>query len=189
MSFSTNVLSMVRATVPNHPKFASRAVPAVARQGRLPRNECRSKSACGRRCEIVALTIQNIVITLFERSNTGCNGTGCNRRHVLNRFVVKAEEERKVVYNKEFGYSRKDVIILSVGILAVGYAMYYGLQALGVEQGMAGSYTQFIIFVVMTVGWVGSYIFRVATKVCPFLVCPWLWLCGRCIVGGLRDHS
>jgi hypothetical protein len=30
--------------------------------------------------------------------------------------------------NKEFGYSRKDVILIGVGLIALGYAMYYGLQ-------------------------------------------------------------
>jgi len=28
----------------------------------------------------------------------------------------------------EFGYSRKDIILLGVGLIGLGYAMYYGLQ-------------------------------------------------------------
>lgn len=31
--------------------------------------------------------------------------------------------------NTEFGYSRKDVIIIGVGLIGAGYALYYGLQA------------------------------------------------------------
>lgn len=31
-------------------------------------------------------------------------------------------------YNSEFGYSRKDVILIGGGILGLGYGMYYGLQ-------------------------------------------------------------
>ena len=48
------------------------------------------------------------------------------------------EEASGVVYNKEFGYSRKDVILIGVGLIAFGYALYYGLQANGMEAGYAG---------------------------------------------------
>lgn len=30
--------------------------------------------------------------------------------------------------NTEFGYSRKDIILLGVGLIGLGYALYYGLQ-------------------------------------------------------------
>ena len=30
--------------------------------------------------------------------------------------------------NTEFGYSRKDIILLGAGLIAFGYALYYGLQ-------------------------------------------------------------
>lgn len=30
--------------------------------------------------------------------------------------------------NTEFGYSRKDVILIGAGMIGAGYAMYYGLQ-------------------------------------------------------------
>jgi len=49
------------------------------------------------------------------------------------------EEASGVVYNKEFGYSRKDVILIGVGLIAFGYALYYGLQANGMEAGYAGN--------------------------------------------------
>ena len=48
------------------------------------------------------------------------------------------QDERPVKYNTEFGYSRKDVILIGVGLIALGYALYYGLQATGMEAGMAG---------------------------------------------------
>lgn len=67
-------------------------------------------------------------------------------------------------YNKEFGYSRKDVILIGVGITALGYGMYYGLQATGMEPGMAGNYVQLFVILGMSLGWIGSYLFRVATK-------------------------
>lgn len=73
-------------------------------------------------------------------------------------------EDKNVKYNKEFGYSRKDVILIGVGITALGYGMYYGLQATGMEPGMAGNYVQLFVILGMSLGWIGSYLFRVATK-------------------------
>lgn len=70
-----------------------------------------------------------------------------------------------VQYNKEFGYSRKDVILIGAGILALGCGSYYGLQAAGVEAGMAGNFVQLFVILGISLGWVGSYLYRVATKV------------------------
>lgn len=41
---------------------------------------------------------------------------------------------------------------------------YYGLQAAGVDAGSAGNWVQLTIFCALTFGWVGSYLWRVATK-------------------------
>lgn len=65
---------------------------------------------------------------------------------------------------QEFGYSRKDICIIGAGLVALGYFLYYGLQALGFEAGAAGNWVQLIIFLGICVGWVGSYIWRVGTK-------------------------
>jgi hypothetical protein len=62
--------------------------------------------------------------------------------------------------NTEFGYSRKDVILIGVGLIAFGYILYYGLQASGMDAGMAGNWVQLIIFLGICVGWIGSYLFR-----------------------------
>jgi hypothetical protein len=73
--------------------------------------------------------------------------------------------ERKVVYNTEFGYSRKDIFLIGGGLIALGYVMYYGLQATGMEAGIAGNWVQAIIFMGICVGYISTYIYRVATKV------------------------
>eukprot|EP00983_Pelagomonas_calceolata_P046685 1140294-Pelagomonas_calceolata.AAC.4 len=74
-------------------------------------------------------------------------------------------QERPVKYNTEFGYSRKDVTLICAGLIALGYALYYGLQAAGMDAGMAGNWVQLAIFVGICIGWVSTYLFRVATKV------------------------
>ncbi|KAK9824533.1 hypothetical protein WJX72_011140 [[Myrmecia] bisecta] len=64
----------------------------------------------------------------------------------------------------EFGYSRKDVLLIGGGLIGLGYAMYYGLQAIGVSPGMAGNVVQLVIFLGICIGWISSYLFRVANK-------------------------
>jgi hypothetical protein len=78
---------------------------------------------------------------------------------------AEPEQERQVVYNKEFGYSRKDVLIIIVALIALGVFMYEGLQAAGMSPGMAGNWVQLVIFMGICVGWVSTYLWRVANKV------------------------
>lgn len=66
----------------------------------------------------------------------------------------------------QFGYTRKDVIVLGVGILGFGYALYYGLQAAGYDALVAGNIVQIFVFLGIGVGYISTYIFRVANKVC-----------------------
>lgn len=96
-------------------------------------------------------------------------GQGSWARTTLRQSVVvradSNEQGSNVKYNTEFGYSRKDVLLICGGLIALGYALYYGLQALGMEAGYAGNWVQLIIFMGICVGWVSTYIYRVATKV------------------------
>lgn len=71
---------------------------------------------------------------------------------------------RTSVYNTEFGYTRKDIFLLGAGLIALGYVMYYGLQATGMDAGMAGNWVQLTIFLGICVGYVSTYVYRVATK-------------------------
>jgi hypothetical protein len=78
----------------------------------------------------------------------------------------------------QFGYTRKDVILLGGGIIGFGYALYYGLQAAGVDSLVAGNFVQLFVFLGIGVGYISTYLFRVANKVCCFLV---LFILGLCL--------
>ncbi|CAD7700555.1 unnamed protein product [Ostreobium quekettii] len=76
----------------------------------------------------------------------------------------RPEQETPVKYNTEFGYSRKDVIIICLGVAVAGYAVYYGFQAAGVDALVAGPWTSAVVVAGLLFGWVSTYFFRVATK-------------------------
>ncbi len=76
-------------------------------------------------------------------------------------------ELRTLEIAPQFGYTRKDVILLGGGIIGFGYALYYGLQAAGVDSLVAGNVVQLFVFLGIGVGYISTYLFRVANKVCP----------------------
>ncbi|KAL3687760.1 hypothetical protein R1sor_014069 [Riccia sorocarpa] len=63
-----------------------------------------------------------------------------------------------------FGYTRKDVILIGVGLLAAGYGLKYSLEAFGFDSARAGNAVQLIMVLGLTVGWISSYVFRVSNK-------------------------
>eukprot|EP00740_Mantoniella_antarctica_P017955 CAMPEP_0198696106 /NCGR_PEP_ID=MMETSP1468-20131203/299853_1 /TAXON_ID=1461545 /ORGANISM="Mantoniella sp, Strain CCMP1436" /LENGTH=203 /DNA_ID=CAMNT_0044452171 /DNA_START=31 /DNA_END=642 /DNA_ORIENTATION=+ len=73
-------------------------------------------------------------------------------------------EDGETVAKQPFGYTRKDIIIIGVGTTVAGAAMYYGLKAGGVSDIWAGNIVQLTFVLGLTIGWVGSYIGRVANK-------------------------
>lgn len=78
---------------------------------------------------------------------------------------AQGDDEKNVTYNDEFGYSRKDIILIGVGLIGMGFFLNWLLQSVfQMDAIMAGNYAQLIIFVGLCVGWIGSYLFRVATK-------------------------
>ncbi len=59
----------------------------------------------------------------------------------------------------EFGYNRKDVILICTAPLLGGYLTYYGLQKfLGLNPIEAGNYVQVIFVFVLCVGWCATYV-------------------------------
>lgn len=63
-----------------------------------------------------------------------------------------------------FGYTRKDVILIGVGITAFGYGLKYGLEAFGVDPLRAGNVVQITMVAGLTIAWVASYVLRVSNK-------------------------
>ncbi|XP_051226351.1 uncharacterized protein [Lolium perenne] len=65
---------------------------------------------------------------------------------------------------KEFGYSRKDVLLIGVGVTLLGYGLKSGLEFVGLDPLQAGNFVQLFVVLGMTVGWISSYMIRVANK-------------------------
>ncbi|CAN1180241.1 hypothetical protein LINPERHAP2_LOCUS34667 [Linum perenne] len=63
-----------------------------------------------------------------------------------------------------FGYTRKDVILIGVGLILLGYGMKSGLELIGFDNFQAGNIVEVILVLGLTVGWIYSYIFRVSNK-------------------------
>ncbi|KAL9263654.1 hypothetical protein AKJ16_DCAP13412 [Drosera capensis] len=63
-----------------------------------------------------------------------------------------------------FGYTRKDVLLIGVGVTVLGFVLKYGLEFLGVDPLQAGNVVQLVLVLGLTVGWISTYIFRVSNK-------------------------
>ncbi|XP_057791523.1 uncharacterized protein LOC131008606 isoform X2 [Salvia miltiorrhiza] len=63
-----------------------------------------------------------------------------------------------------FGYSRKDVILIGVGLTAAGIGLKSGLEYIGVDPLQAGNVVQLVLVLGLTIGWISTYIFRVSNK-------------------------
>ncbi|KAF3791414.1 hypothetical protein EJ110_NYTH08257 [Nymphaea thermarum] len=63
-----------------------------------------------------------------------------------------------------FGYTRKDVLLIGLGITVVGVALKSGLEFVGVDSLQAGNVVQLVVVLGLTVGWISTYMFRVSNK-------------------------
>lgn len=63
-----------------------------------------------------------------------------------------------------FGNTRKDVLIIGVGVTVAGFALKYGLEFGGLEPAQAGNVVQITFVLGLMLAWAGTYIFRVGNK-------------------------
>ena len=63
-----------------------------------------------------------------------------------------------------FFYTRAGVIAIGVGVTGAGFALYYGLQANGVDPIWAGNIVQLTFVGGLSLAWVASYVLRVMNK-------------------------
>ncbi|MED6156037.1 hypothetical protein PIB30_010962 [Stylosanthes scabra] len=63
-----------------------------------------------------------------------------------------------------FGYTRKDVLLIGLGVTFLGVALKTGLEFVGVDPLQAGNVVQLVLVLGLTIGWISTYIFRVSNK-------------------------
>nr|GLL31995.1 uncharacterized protein LOC109161125 [Ipomoea trifida] len=63
-----------------------------------------------------------------------------------------------------FGYTRKDVLLIGLGVTVAGYGLKGGLEFFGVDSLQAGNVVQLVLVLGLTVGWISTYVFRVSNK-------------------------
>eukprot|EP00250_Pteridium_aquilinum_P026435 c33009_g1_i1 orf=355-963(-) len=88
--------------------------------------------------------------------------------HTLRRtsipLCIRSESNGETDEKTPFGYTRKDVLLIGLGLTAVGVGLKYGLEFLGVDSLRAGNVVQLVMVLGLTVGWISTYVFRVSTK-------------------------
>ncbi|XP_038979982.1 uncharacterized protein LOC103709114 [Phoenix dactylifera] len=72
----------------------------------------------------------------------------------------KSSDQEKV----PFGYTRKDVLLIGLGVTVLGVGLRYGLEFGGVDPLQAGNVVQLVMVLGLTVGWISTYLFRVSNK-------------------------
>ncbi|EFJ21764.1 hypothetical protein SELMODRAFT_176005 [Selaginella moellendorffii] len=63
-----------------------------------------------------------------------------------------------------FGYTRKDVLLIGIGITIFGFGLKSGLELIGLDSLKAGNVVQLVMVLGLTVGWILSYVLRVSNK-------------------------
>lgn len=90
--------------------------------------------------------------------------TASRRRTFVVSTRCDASENEEAPEKIPFGYTRKDVILIGVGITVLGVGLKYGLEAFGVDSLKAGNVVQITMVAGLTIGWIASYVFRVSNK-------------------------
>ncbi|KAK7358117.1 hypothetical protein VNO77_00038 [Canavalia gladiata] len=72
----------------------------------------------------------------------------------------RSEEKEKT----PFGYTRKDVLLIGLGVTLLGIGLKSGLEFVGVDPLQAGNVVQLLLVLGLTIGWISTYVFRVSNK-------------------------
>ncbi|WOG97199.1 hypothetical protein DCAR_0416539 [Daucus carota subsp. sativus] len=100
--------------------------------------------------------------TLQSNISTEFISTVCRSSEPSNSSVNNDEPTKQG--KVPFGYTRKDVILIGVGVTVGGIALESGLEYLGVDPLQAGNVVQLVLVLGLTIGWISTYIFRVSNK-------------------------
>lgn len=63
-----------------------------------------------------------------------------------------------------FGYTRKDVLLIGLGVTVLGFGLKSGLEYAGYDPMQAGNVVQLVLVLGLTLGWISTYMFRVSSK-------------------------
>ncbi|KAL5189239.1 hypothetical protein HKD37_05G014493 [Glycine soja] len=74
------------------------------------------------------------------------------------------ETSKETDVKTPFGYTRKDVLLIGLGVTLLGIGLKSGLEFVGVDSLQAGNVVQLVLVLGLTVGWISTYIFRVSNK-------------------------
>ncbi|KAE8717347.1 dnaJ-like protein 1 [Hibiscus syriacus] len=80
------------------------------------------------------------------------------------RHALRIADEGADIDITPFGYTRKDVLLIGLGVTAIGFGLKSGLEFVGVDPLQAGNVVQLVMVLGLTVGWISTYIFRVSNK-------------------------
>ncbi|XP_008240136.1 PREDICTED: uncharacterized protein LOC103338681 [Prunus mume] len=92
----------------------------------------------------------NRIMTIPRSSSSDSNGT--------------EDDSSDQAKKKPFGYSRKDVLLIGLGVTGIGIGLKSGLEFAGVDPLQAGNVVQLVLVLGLTIGWISTYIFRVSNK-------------------------
>ncbi|VVA19539.1 PREDICTED: DUF3007 domain-containing [Prunus dulcis] len=92
----------------------------------------------------------NRIMTIPRSSSSDSNGT--------------EDDSSDLAKKKPFGYSRKDVLLIGLGVTGIGIGLKSGLEFAGVDPLQAGNVVQLVLVLGLTIGWISTYIFRVSNK-------------------------
>ncbi|KAI5382447.1 uncharacterized protein LOC127106674 isoform X2 [Lathyrus oleraceus] len=91
----------------------------------------------------------------IPRSTTSSSSNSTDDDDTINQTKTK---------KTPFGYSRKDVILIGLGVTFLGIGLKSGLEYVGVDPLQAGNVVQLVLVLGLTIGWISTYIFRVSNK-------------------------